>query len=276
NAPDSHSPLCLVHNEDCKLSLNPAALAVLRGVTQPVVVVAMVGPLGSGKSFLMKRLAQKCTGSPLGSAAQTQTKGIWMWCLPHPCKPGVALVLLDTEGLGEANKGDSHSDIWIFTLALLLSSTFVFNCKQSTNDSMLQKLLMDLTHHVRVRVKADKAEPADEFVRVFPGFVWVVRDFRLQEGQQPISGDEYLRQILHSAQKPAGLPVQLLPPPQVFMLEQPAADRDLARLEALREDQLQPQFRQHEEDFCQHIWKEAPVKVLLNRSQVTGRGEQVP
>ena len=123
------APLCLVHNQDCRLSLNPAALAFLCSVTQPVVVVTIVGPFRTGKSFLMKRLVQKCTGklkgevfppsgriwggisdgalptgSLLGNAVQTQTKGIWMWCLPHPCKPGVALVLLDTEGLGDPRK----------------------------------------------------------------------------------------------------------------------------------------------------------------------------
>lgn len=58
---------------------------------------------------------------------------------------------------------------------------------------------------------------------------------------------------------------------KLFMLGQPVADRVLAQMEVLRDDQLQPQFRQQEEAFCQHIWKEAPVKVLLNSSQVTGR-----
>lgn len=61
---------------------------------------------------------------------------------------------------------------------------------------------------------------------------------------------------------------------KLFTLEQPVADRVLAQMEVLRDDQLQPQFRQQEEAFCQHIWKEAPVKVLLNSSQVTGRGER--
>ncbi|XP_072214280.1 uncharacterized protein [Excalfactoria chinensis] len=266
--PPMAAPLCLVHNEDCKLSLNPAALAVLRGVTQPVVVVAIVGPLDSGKSFLVKRLAQKCTGSPLGNAVQTQTKGIWMWCLPHPCKPGVTLVLLDTEGLGKDNKGDSRNDAWIYTLALLLSSTLVFNSKETSSHLMLEKLrlMMDLTHHVRVhvRVQADKAEPDDEFARIFPGIVWVMRDYTQQEGERPI---EFMTQMYKLQRRLRSF----FPHQELFMLERPAADRDLARLEVLREDQLRPRFRQQEEAFYQHIWKEAPVKVLLNRSQVTGK-----
>ncbi|XP_042749910.1 guanylate-binding protein 2-like, partial [Lagopus leucura] len=58
---------------------------------------------------------------------------------------------------------------------------------------------------------------------------------------------------------------------KTFVLERPAANRDLAQLELLQEDQLRPRFRQQEEAFCRHIWKEAPVKVLLNSSPVTGR-----
>jgi hypothetical protein len=43
-------------------------------------------------------------GFPLGSTVRSQTKGIWMWCLPHPTKPNHTLVLLDTEGLGDVEK----------------------------------------------------------------------------------------------------------------------------------------------------------------------------
>ncbi|XP_042750375.1 guanylate-binding protein 1-like [Lagopus leucura] len=193
--PPMSAPLCLVHNQDCKLSLNPAALAVLRGATQPVVVVAIIGLPRTGKSFLMKRMAQKCTSSPLGSAVQKQTEGIWMWCLPHPCKPGVTLVLLDTEGLGNPCSDDIHNNTWIFTLALLLSSTLVYNCMRTDILTMLEglSLLTDLKNYVRVRAQADGTEwPEDEFARVFPDFVWVVRDFKPQEGERPFIVDQIL------------------------------------------------------------------------------------
>uniref|UniRef100_A0A669PTJ6 GB1/RHD3-type G domain-containing protein n=1 Tax=Phasianus colchicus TaxID=9054 RepID=A0A669PTJ6_PHACC len=279
--PKMSAPLCLVHNEDCRLSLNPAALAVLRSATQPVVVVAVVGLFSTGKSFLTKRMAQNCTGTPLGNAVQKKTKGIWMWCLPHPCKPGVMLVLLDTEGLRNPCKEDDRNDAWIFTLALLLSSTLVYNSMRTDSRTMLGSLclLTDLRNYVRVRAQEDGTDPADEFARVFPDFVWVVRDFRLQEGERPISADEYLDQILRPQiwfilqgnSKVRHCLRNFFPHHKMFMMERPVAGKDVAQLEMLRDDQLQLRFRQQEEAFCQHIWKEAPVKMLLNNSPVTGR-----
>lgn len=43
-------------------------------------------------------------GFNLGSTVRSETKGIWMWCVPHPTKPQFKLVLLDTEGLGDVEK----------------------------------------------------------------------------------------------------------------------------------------------------------------------------
>ncbi|EPQ20810.1 Guanylate-binding protein 6, partial [Myotis brandtii] len=43
-------------------------------------------------------------GFPLGSTVQSETKGIWMCCVPHPSNPNHTLVLLDTEGLGDVAK----------------------------------------------------------------------------------------------------------------------------------------------------------------------------
>ena len=43
-------------------------------------------------------------GFPLGATVESKTKGIWMWCVPHPRKTDHTLVLLDTEGLGDIEK----------------------------------------------------------------------------------------------------------------------------------------------------------------------------
>jgi hypothetical protein len=43
-------------------------------------------------------------GFSLGSTVQSETKGIWAWCKPHPTQTEQVLLLLDTEGLGDVAK----------------------------------------------------------------------------------------------------------------------------------------------------------------------------
>ncbi|XP_012880068.1 PREDICTED: interferon-induced guanylate-binding protein 1-like [Dipodomys ordii] len=98
------APVCLIENVKGKLLANQEALDILSTIPQPVVVVAIVGLYRTGKSYLMNKLAGKKKGFSLGATVQSHTKGIWMWCVPHPIKPKHTLVLLDTEGLGDVEK----------------------------------------------------------------------------------------------------------------------------------------------------------------------------
>ncbi|KAL0154028.1 hypothetical protein M9458_050687, partial [Cirrhinus mrigala] len=98
-------PVCFIDTDsDGKLCVQQSALQILQQIQQPVVVVAVVGLYWTGKSYLMNRLAGKQTGFALGSTIESKTKGIWMWCVPHPTEAGTTLVLLDTEGLGDVDK----------------------------------------------------------------------------------------------------------------------------------------------------------------------------
>ncbi|XP_032752441.1 guanylate-binding protein 6-like [Rattus rattus] len=134
------SPMCLVENKNKQLMVNPEAICILNNISQPVVVVAIVGMYRTGKSYLMNCLAGQNKGFPLGCTVQSETKGIWMWCMPHPTKSSHTLILLDTEGLGDVEKGDPRNDDWIFALAVLLSSTLVYNSMSTINNDALEKL----------------------------------------------------------------------------------------------------------------------------------------
>uniref|UniRef100_A0A8C0XMI8 GB1/RHD3-type G domain-containing protein n=1 Tax=Castor canadensis TaxID=51338 RepID=A0A8C0XMI8_CASCN len=190
--------ICLVKNMREQLMVNSEALRILEKISQPLVVVAIVGLCRTGKSYIMNRLAGQNSGYPLGSTVRSQTKGIWMWCLPHPNKPNHTLVLFDTEGLGDVEKNDS----WIFALAMLLSSTFVYNSMGTINHQALEQLhyVTELTQLTRAKCspKSDEVEDSAEFVSFFPDFVCAVRDFTLElklDGHD-ITEDEYLENAL--------------------------------------------------------------------------------
>ncbi|XP_038870205.1 guanylate-binding protein 1-like [Salvelinus namaycush] len=102
------SPMCLVENADGELHVVPGAIKYLMGLNQKVVVVSVVGLYRTGKSYLMNKLAGKRKGFALGATIQSKTKGIWMWCVPHPEKRDHTLVLLDTEGLGDVEKTNRY------------------------------------------------------------------------------------------------------------------------------------------------------------------------
>ena len=50
-------PICLIENKNAQFSVNQKALQILENISQPVVVVAIVGLCRTGKSYLMNRLA---------------------------------------------------------------------------------------------------------------------------------------------------------------------------------------------------------------------------
>ncbi|XP_039368445.1 guanylate-binding protein 1-like isoform X2 [Mauremys reevesii] len=280
-------PMCLIENSrDGELQLNQAALALLQSVRQPVVVVAIAGLYRTGKSYLLNRLAGKDRGGfSLGSTIQSHTKGIWMWCLPHPCRAGHTLVLLDTEGLGDVEKGDTKNDTWIFALAVLLSGTLVYNSLGTIDQRALEQLhyVTELTERIKVKAAGEggrqEGEDSAEFMRFFPAFVWAVRDFTLQlvlDGRE-ITEDEYLENALKRRQgQPEKLDLpkkylrQYFPSRKCFVFDRPAPRRDLARLDQLPEAALSPDFLQQAQRFCSHVHQHAGTKTLPGGHVVTG------
>ncbi|XP_005864166.1 PREDICTED: guanylate-binding protein 1 [Myotis brandtii] len=293
-ASDIHmpGPVCLIENTNTQLVVNPEALKILSAITQPVVVVAIVGLYRTGKSYLMNKLAGQQKGFSLGSTVQSHTKGIWMWCVPHPKKPNYTLVLLDTEGLGDVEKGDNQNDSWIFALAILLSSTFVYNSMGTINQQAMDQLQLvfknqyvtELTDKIRAKSSPDANEVEDsaDFVSFFPDFVWTLRDFPLdlEVDGQPISADEYLQNSLKLKQgtspkdKNFNLPRlcirKFFPKKKCFIFHQPTDWRKLRLLETMHDDQLDPEFVQQTADFCSYIFSKSKVKTLSGGIQVNG------
>ncbi|XP_012516554.1 PREDICTED: interferon-induced guanylate-binding protein 2 [Propithecus coquereli] len=280
-------PVCLIENTKGQLVANEEALKTLSAITQPVVVVAIVGLYRTGKSYLMNKLAGQKKGFSLGSTVQSHTKGIWMWCVPHPKKPDHTLVLLDTEGLGDVEKGDNQNDSWIFALAILLSSTFVYNSMGTINQQAMDQLhyVTELTDRIRANSSpgnSSKVEDSADFVSFFPAFVWTLRDFslELEVNGQPISADEYLEhslklkpgndQKIKNFNEPRLCIRKFFPEKKCFIFDRPAHRKYLAHLEQLKEEDLNPEFKEQVAEFYSYILSHSSAKTLSGGITVNG------
>ncbi|XP_008059929.1 guanylate-binding protein 7-like [Carlito syrichta] len=281
------APICLVENEKEQLAVNPEALQILENISQPVVVVAITGIYRTGKSYLMNRLAGRNCGFPLGSTVRSKTKGIWMWCVPHPIKQNHTLVLLDTEGLGDVKKSDPKNDSWIFALSVLLSSAFVYNSMSTINHQALEQLhyVTELTQLIRAKASVTPGEGEDstDFVSFFPDFVWTVRDFTLEMKIEEctITEDEYLEDALKliSGKNPktpnSNMPRECIrhffPKRKCFVFDRPTNDKSLLfSMEKVTEDQLDKNFQTQSAKFCSYIFTNAKTKTLRGGIVVTG------
>ncbi|XP_040607610.1 guanylate-binding protein 1-like [Mesocricetus auratus] len=281
-------PMCLIENVKGQLIANQEALEILSEIMQPVVVVSIVGLYRTGKSYLMNKLAGKRTGFSLGSTVQSHTKGIWMWCVPHPKKADHTLVLLDTEGLGDVEKGDNQNDCWIFALAILLSSTFVYNSMGAINQQVMDQLhyVTEMTDRIRLRSSPDqdKVNDSDDFASFFPDFVWTLRDFSLElkVNGKPISADEYLENSLmltHGTgqtdeQKKLSLPQlyihKFFPRKKCFIFERPVYSKNIGELESLQDEDLDSDFLKQVTEFCSYVFSVSKVKTLSGGIKVNG------
>ncbi|CAH2318797.1 guanylate-binding 6-like isoform X1 [Pelobates cultripes] len=278
------NPVCLIENRQRnELVVRHEGLQILNNINQPLVVVAIVGKYRTGKSYLMNYLAGRRKGFPLGSTIQSKTKGIWMWCVPHPSKPEHTLVLLDTEGLGDVEKGDSVNDAWIFCLAVLLSSNFVFNSVGTIDQPVLIHICYVTELTKRIRLKSSSDDTSTEFRKIFPTFTWCVRDLCLEmvhDGEE-ITPDEYLRNSLRFKQdnsknaedynRPRKCILEYFHSHKCFVFERPASTRNLRRLEELQDSDLEEEFVEQTRVFYEYIIKNGSVKTIAEGKQVTGK-----
>ncbi|XP_016116006.1 guanylate-binding protein 3-like [Sinocyclocheilus grahami] len=227
-------PVCLIDTaSDGKLCVQGSALQVLEQIQQPVVVVAVVGLYRTGKSYLMNRLAGKQTGFALGSTIESKTKGIWMWCVPHPTKAKTTLVLLDTEGLGDVDKGDSKHDTRIFSLAVLLSSTLVLNSRGTIDNRAIEELQY----------------PSDQNLYFIFSNSSQVNNYNLPR--------ECIRKYFPSR--------------KCFTFPFPTNPDNVSYLETLDPAEISKRFLEVTGRFCQFIFDQSQVKNLKDGHTVTGR-----
>ena len=87
---------------------------------------------------------------------------------------------MDTEGFGSTIRSQSY-DIKLFSLALLLSSQFVYNSRGVIDGNAIEdlSLVVELTKHIHVMSQSG-SDSGRKFGNYFPHFLWILRDFTLK------------------------------------------------------------------------------------------------
>ena len=175
-------------------SINQEAVVFLNSVIDDLATISIVGKYRSGKSFFLNRclLDNFDKGFDVGSSIQACTKGIWIYNDVVEMD-GKKSIIMDTEGLGSLDADGTH-DSRIFSIAMVLSSYFIYNSVGSIDENAIQNLsfVTNISKNIKV---------SDEYIKrdVYPDFMWLIRDFTLglvdTEGNN-IDSDTYLENAL--------------------------------------------------------------------------------
>ncbi len=171
---------------------------------EPLSVITCAGKYRTGKSFLLNRLANSNpgTGFGVGDSVRACTKGLWIYKHFFPGKNGDKIVIIDTEGIDALDANETH-DVRIFTLALLLSSTFLYNSVGAIDETQLQtlSLMTRVTENIRINKNDDDSRNISSHM---PAFYWILRDFSLKivdKNSNELTDDGYLEEALNTTDK---------------------------------------------------------------------------
>eukprot|EP01127_Copromyxa_protea_P019685 TRINITY_DN6444_c0_g1_i1.p1 TRINITY_DN6444_c0_g1~~TRINITY_DN6444_c0_g1_i1.p1 ORF type:complete len:1432 (-),score=234.43 TRINITY_DN6444_c0_g1_i1:52-4347(-) len=162
--------------------LNSEAKEFLSSFSGDYHVIAITGPLRSGKSTLTTLMLRHMTKNPrhsfdMGSGELCCTVGIWMW--PQLVEwRGKRFLLLDVEGLYNRDKISGNSEEYylkLFTISSIISSMLIFNCNMNTfaADSRLAE---ELTNLITIQKHLDDDQTMT-LVANSPQFVLVGRNY---------------------------------------------------------------------------------------------------
>lgn len=254
-------PIRLVYCDDKgKFRMDPEAVAMLQLVKEPIGIVSVCGRARQGKSFILNQLLGRSSGFQVASTHRPCTKGLWLWSTPlkRTALDGTEynLLLLDSEGIDAYDQTGTYST-QIFSLAVLLSSMFIYNQMGGIDEAALDRLSLvtQMTKHVRVRAAGGNTS-ASELGQFSPIFVWLLRDFYLDlvEDNRRITPRDYLELALRPVQG-VGKDIAskneirdsiraLFPDRECYTLVRPLNDEhDLQRLDHTSLEKLRPEFR---------------------------------
>lgn len=282
--------LTLIDIDGADMKLNPEAKAILQAgstssSSRPLATICVVGRSRTGKSFLLNRgLLNKGDAFQVSPSTRACTKGLWIAGKPIPAKEFWAnldivipaaedtydVLVIDTEGINALDRDQTY-DMRIFTLALLLSSVFVYNSLGAIDENAISTLSAvasvaeSLKKENRVGrgggagAGAGAGSSSSSSSLELPSLLWVVRDFALdieREGdeadeREQLSDDEYLEEALKvDGIDPRSTKAQLrkvlmdaFPKRACQTMVRPAdREEEMKRLQDLADEELRPEF----------------------------------
>jgi hypothetical protein len=293
------------------------ALAVVARCRHPIAVLAVCGRARQGKSFVLNQVLQRLTGQPtktgfvVSPTHQSCTRGLWLWSVPIPIQAGdgnnpnqrASLLLVDCEGVDAYDQG-AQAAAQVFSLAVLLSSVFVFNQLGAVDAVAIERLALACELAKRVKDRSGGAaggggggggngadlSSSSSQADFHPAFVWLLRDFQLElrEGRTRLTPAEYLEEALSDAAMPASsggghstaadaaarnAPRQTIravfPDRDAFTLVRPAlTEEQLNKLDTLPASSLRPEFRQGMDELARALKAKAVRRPLAVHGQL--------
>ena len=194
---DLHTPRRLASWASGEIELHADTLEWLGNLPGPLCVLAISGPLRSGKSCLMNHLFGAAGGEAfrVGGTIVSTTHGMWICAARPGCLPGVdgTVLLLDTEGLGALESDSPQREPQLFALTALLSSVVLYNSFGLVSDRAVERL----AQLAAVASQCLETDAAGAVGRA--QLLWILRDFHLElvdEGGAPLTADAYLEDEL--------------------------------------------------------------------------------
>ena len=287
--PEEAIPLISVTDSNT-LALNPQALKILDSIEKPLAVVGVAGKYRTGKSYLLNRvILNKNKGFGVGPTINPCTKGVWMWSKPLKGQTAegeiVNVVVLDSEGLAAVDQDSGH-DARVFSLVMLLCSSFIYNSMGSIDESALENLslVVNLTKNIHIKSAGNEELDFDDFAFYMPHFTWVVRDFALElvDGDgNPVTSKQYLESALvdqHGFSEQIeeknlirGMLRTFFKHRTCFTMVRPLTDEAALRnLETTGPEKLRPEFVEQVVELRKQILSQAKKK-CLNGAELNGK-----
>ncbi|XP_013380546.1 guanylate-binding protein 1-like [Lingula anatina] len=178
------------------------ALELLRDVKDPVSVVGICGTAQSGKSYAVSRLAGTHDAFELGNKMYPKSSGIWMGTkVLRNREKGFVTILLDSEGT-DAVYPEYADHGGLLVMMVLLTSLLIYNTmKVPTKKDLVElKVLTDVIGKIRVKENEEVTEDMGALRRVFPNFMWLLRDVYLKlvhpDTGEEMTPSDYVKEVV--------------------------------------------------------------------------------